>query len=326
MELLSVDKIEDNSIFFMQKNRRNLLKFLSSSTIAFVADGAADSTFGLTAKPANIRWAQGYLLWRNFKPQSPTLQDALNDLNAIGSDGIEFSPLGNELERNSFTKEAFKQLIAKKKLAISGNYFSAPFYDVTKHAEILQEAEIRFSLLQEYGAKNMIIGPASPKGQVDRTALIKQQSLFLNELGKRATARGIQIGIHPHLNTLVETPAEIDLSMETTDPHHVFLSPDTGHIHLAGGDVLAILEKYQNRLNYFHFKDCVQPFVRPNFAPNLRELGRGEIDFPSIMRLLKKLRFKGWINIEQDATLLSPKESSRISMEYVRHTLATIYR
>jgi inosose dehydratase len=161
---------------------------------------------------------------------------------------------------------------------------------------------------------------------VDRNELIKQQSVFLNELGKRAKDRGIQIGLHPHLNTLVEAPSEIDLAMETTDPRYVFLSPDTGHIHLAGGDVLAILKKYQQRLNYFHFKDGVRPFVRPNFSPNLRELGRGEIDFPSIMRLLKQLRFKGWINIEQDATLLSPKESSQISMEYVRHTLATIYR
>ncbi len=304
------------------ESRRNFLRFLASSVVV----ATTESAFGVIAKPANIRWAQGYLLWRNYKKQPLTLQDALNDLQAIGSDGIEFSPLGNELERNSLTKESFKQLIAQKKLTISGNYFSAPFYDSTKHAEILQDAEIRFSMLQEYGAKNMIIGPSSPKGQVDRPALIKQQSLFLNELGKRATVRGIQIGIHPHLNTLVETPPEIDLAMETTDPRYVFLSPDTGHIHLAGGDVLQILKKYQARINYLHFKDGVRPFVRPDFLPNLRELGKGEIDFPSVMRLLKQLRFKGWINIEQDATILSPQESSRISMEYVNRKLKPIYR
>ncbi len=302
--------------------RRNFLRFLAGSVIA----ATAELTFGVTAKPANIRWAQGYLLWRNFKKQSLTLQDALNDLHLIGSDGIEFSPLGNELERNSLTTESFKQLIAQKKLAISGNYFSAPFYDPNKRTEILQEAEIRFALLQEYGAKHLIIGPPSPQGQVNRADLIKQQSLFLNELGKRATDRGIQIGIHPHLNTLVETPPEIDLAMETTDPRYVFLSPDTGHTYLAGGDVLQILKKYQTRINYFHFKDGVRPFVRPNFLPNLRELGRSEIDFPSIMRLLKRLSFKGWINIEQDATILSPQESSRISMEYVSRKLKPIYR
>lgn len=302
--------------------RRNFLRFLAGSVITVTAESA----LGVIAKPANIRWAQGYLLWRNSKKQPLTLQDALNDLQAIGSDGIEFSPLGNELEKNSLTKESFKQLIAQKKLAISGNYFSAPFYDSTKRDEILRDAEIRFSLLQEYGAKNMIIGPPSPKGQVDRIELIKQQSLFLNELGKRAIDRGLQIGLHPHLNTLVETPLEIDLAMETTDPRYVFLAPDTGHIYLAGGDVLQILKKYKSRLNYFHFKDGVRPFVRPNFLPNLRELGNGEVDFPGIMRLLKQLRFKGWINIEQDATVLSPQESSRISMEYVSRQLQPIYR
>ena len=79
--------------------RRNFLRFLAGSVIAVTAE----SSLAVTAKPANIRWAQGYLLWRNSKKQPLTLQDALNDLQAIGSDGIEFSPLGNELEKNSLT-------------------------------------------------------------------------------------------------------------------------------------------------------------------------------------------------------------------------------
>lgn len=304
----------------MNHPRRAVLKFLASS---FVAAGVP--AFFATAPAARIRWAQGYLLWRNFKGQAFTLQDALNDLHSVGADGIEFSPQGSELEKYGLTKETFKQLMAEKKLAIAGNYLSAPFYDPTKREEILQEANKRFALLKEFGGKNIIIGPPGVKADADRMQLIKQQAPLLNEIGKRANDHGLQIGLHPHLNTLVETPAEIDAAMETTDPRYVHFSADTGHIHLAGGDVLAILRKYKTRLNYFHFKDGVRPFVRPNFTPNLRELGRGEVNFPAVMKLLKEIRFTGWINIEQDTTTLTPQESCRISMEYVNKTLKPIY-
>lgn len=285
---------------------------------------AAPFSASLTAKTPNIRWAQGFLLWRNFK-EARTLQDALTDLRSVGADGIEFSPTGKELERYGLTAETLKQLLAARKLAIAGNYLSAPFYDLTKRNEILAEAMKRFALLKEFGGKNIIIGPPGAPANADRLQLIKQQASLLNDIGQRAQAQGLQIGIHPHLNTLIETPAEIDLAMETTDPRYVGMSADTGHIYLAGGDVVAILRKYKTRLNYFHFKDGVRPFVRPDFKPNLRELGKGEVDFPGVMRLLKELRFQGWVNVEQDATTLTPQDSCRISMEYVNKKLKPIY-
>lgn len=300
----------------MNISRRDLLRGLAGSLLV--------TPLAPLSKSPNIRWAQGFLLWRNFKTPR-TLQDALNDLRSVGADGIEFSPASTELERYGLTTETCQQLLAEKKLAVAGNYLSAPFYDLTKRNEILAEALKRFALLKEFGAKNIIIGPPGVPAGADRVQLIKQQASLLNDIGQRAQAQGLQIGIHPHLNTLVETPAEIDLAMETTDVRYVGMSADTGHIHLAGGDVVAILRKYKTRLNYFHFKDGVRPFVRPDFKPNLRELGKGEVDFPGVMRLLKEIRFQGWVNIEQDATTLTPQDSCRISMEYVNKTLKPIY-
>jgi hypothetical protein len=39
------------------------------------------------------------------------------------------------------------------------------------------------------------------------------------------------------------------------------------------------------------------------------------------MELLKKIHFKGWINVEQDATTLTPRESASQSMSYIASTL-----
>lgn len=305
-------------------NRRTLLKtFPAYFAFAKLTEVAGQQQ--IKQRP-NIRWAQGWLLWRGFKGQTLTLRDALDDLRAAGADGIEFSPGSTELSKQGLTKESLKETLNRFGLTISGNYFSAAFYDPTLKKEIFTEAGSRFDLLKEFGAKNIIIGPpGAPSASTDRVQLIKQTASMLNELGKLAVDRGVEIGVHPHLNTIIETPPEIDVVMESTDPRYVHFSPDTGHIHLAGGEVLPILRKYRSRLNYFHFKDGVRPFVRPHFEANLRELGQGEINFPAIMQLLKEINYRGWINVEQDTTRFTPKKSSEISMTYVRERLKPIY-
>jgi sugar phosphate isomerase/epimerase len=148
---------------------------------------------------------------------------------------------------------------------------------------------------------------------------------LLEDLARRAADARVKLGIHPHLNTVVETPEEIDVVMEATDPRLVTLAADTGHIYLAGGDVVGILRKYASRLSYFHFKDGVRPFHRPDFLPNMRELGAGEVDFPGVMRLLAEIDYRGWINVEQDHTTLTPRESCARSMKYVETTLKPLY-
>ena len=148
-----------------QLTRRELLKVLSGS---LVTKGLLDTFMpGAAAERApqkNIRWAQGWLLWRGFKGQALTLRDALEDLKAVGADGIEFSPASGELAKQGFTKDSLKDILGRMGLAISGNYFSAPFYDHSRKEEIFREAQHRFEVLREFGAKNMIIGPpGAPK-------------------------------------------------------------------------------------------------------------------------------------------------------------------
>jgi sugar phosphate isomerase/epimerase len=69
---------------------------------------------------------------------------------------------------------------------------------------------------------------------------------------------------------------------------------------------MSVVKKHGPRLNYLHFKDAVRPFTRPDFFPNIRELGKGEVDFPGVMRVLKELGYQGWINVEQDFTTMTP--------------------
>lgn len=267
----------------------------------------------------------GWLLWRDFKGRAITFEEALQDLEGVGADGIEFTPRPGELEARGLTHDRAKALVQQAGLSVSAHYFSAPFHDPAKRDEILRQVQEKFDSLRAFGARHLVIGPPAPPQGANRLEVIRLISPILNEIGRRANDHGIVAGIHPHLNTVIETPDETDAILEATDPKHVGLALDTGHFHLAGGDVLQVLQKHGSRLNYLHFKDAVRPFARPDFFPSLRELGRGEVDFPGVMRALERLRYTGWINVEQDFTSSSPRESCETSMRYVRDVLVKIY-
>ncbi|MCL1932314.1 MAG: sugar phosphate isomerase/epimerase [Candidatus Azobacteroides sp.] len=319
-------------------DRRQFIKSAAITTAMIVGGVNATTSFAasLTKSTPKIRWSMGWILWRDYKGSAIPLSEAVQNLSDLGLDGIEFSPRKDELAKFGFTRESFRDLLAEKKLLLSGNYFGGDFHNPQKHDEILEAFKNTVENVKFYGAKNIIIGPpgrgnwsdgqhAASQDNILVVDKIKAMAPFLNELGKIAMDSGVEIGLHPHLNTIVESPAEIDLIMSLTDPKYVGMAPDTGHIQLGGGNPLEIIKKYKERINYFHLKDVKGVFNRPNFEPNITEMGQGEVDFPSIMKFLKKIKFTGWLNVEQDFTTMTPYESAAESMKYLTGKMKPIY-
>ncbi len=120
------------------------------------------------------------------------------------------------------------------------------------------------------------------------------------ELGRRLLGEhGVRLGLHPHLGSLVETRAEIDQVMDATDPRYVFLAPDTGHLLAGGSDPVDVFRVYRDRIAHAHLKDYAPPATtgtRGAFLP----LGKGQIDFPALIRILREARFSGWLDVELD--------------------------
>ncbi len=310
----------------VRMSRRDVLQCLGGAALALRAGPRAGAFQHVPpASPPKVRWAVGWLLWRDFEPRRFSLAEALRDLTEAGADGIEFTPKPGELDAAGLTMESVRTLLGGAGLVVSAHYFSGPFHDPAKKADIMAQAQAKIDSLRAFGAVNMVIGPPAPPAGMARADAIARIAPVLEDVGRLARANGISIGVHPHLNTVIESPGETDAILERTDPALVGLALDTGHFHLAGGDVVAVLKKHGSRLNYLHFKDAAGPFTRPNFFPNLRELGRGEVDLPGVMRALKALGYQGWINVEQDFTATSPGESCRASMGYVKDVLSRIY-
>ncbi len=50
------------------------------------------------------------------------------------------------------------------------------------------------------------------------------------------------------------------------------------------------------------------------------ELGRGDVDFPAVIQVLKDIGYDGWIVVEQDVLpgMGTPKESAQRNRDYIR--------
>ena len=65
---------------------------------------------------------------------------------------------------------------------------------------------------------------------------------------------GLKMVLHPHGDSHIETPEDIDRIFEATDPEYVGFCLDTGHIVYGGGDPVELCRKYPDRISYVHIK------------------------------------------------------------------------
>lgn len=83
----------------------------------------------------------------------------------------------------------------------------------------------------------------------------------LDELGRRIDDEyGLRLQFHPHADSHVGYQPDIERLLESTDPRWVNLCLDTGHVSYYGGDNLALITKYPDRIGYLHLKQ-VDPAV-----------------------------------------------------------------
>ena len=142
---------------------------------------------------------------------------------------------------------------------------------------------------------------------------------------------GMRTVFHHHCGGYVETPEEIDTLLKLTDPGLIGLCLDTGHYLFGGGDPLAALKKYSDRIWHVHFKDC-----EPHVAAASREqgwdyfksvekgvfceLGKGQVNFDAVVTELKSQGYKDWIVVEQDVLpgMGAPKECAQRNRNYLK--------
>jgi inosose dehydratase len=159
--------------------------------------------------------------------------------------------------------------------------------------------------------------------------------VLMHDVAREAARLGHAVVYHPHTGTFVETPAEVQWLMQSSDPDLVGLCLDVGHFIVGGGDPVEAVRRYGSRVRHVHMKDVDAAVLQRlragaivDFLDALRqriftELGNGVLDVGGVVRELSRINFDGWLMCEQDTTWRLPAESAAISRAVLSYAIRT---
>jgi inosose dehydratase len=128
------------------------------------------------------------------------------------------------------------------------------------------------------------------------------------DASQRCRERGLEPTFHHHISSHVESPAEIDRLLDSTD---IGLTLDTGHLLMAGGDPVDAFRRWGERINHLHVKDVhlteVAEAVRSGADLDALwrcnpfcAVGSGDLDLDGTVAAIRALDLTGWVVVEQD--------------------------
>ncbi len=266
------------------------------------------------------------------------LETALAQGRAAGFEGFE---LGVKFPREA---GVLGPILERHDLVLASGWFSGRLLEQSVEAEIAAITP-HVELLAALGCSVLIYAEVSGSVQGQRSTPLSHRPRLrdrdwgsfgerLGEVAAFTASRGLALSYHHHMGTVVETEAEVDRLMEVT-PEDVHLLLDTGHLLFAGGDPLAVLDRYGPRIAHVHCKD-----IRPQILADVRNRdtsfveavlagvfavpGDGCIDYPGVFARLARMNYRGWLIVEaeQDPVIAPSLPTAERAFRYLRSSAA----
>jgi inosose dehydratase len=265
-------------------------------------------------------------------PNVPDGEQVLDEVTAAGYAGIDLGPVGY-LGNGPVLAER----LARRNLGLAGAYLEFPFSDGGALPGLFAELD---AMLDTFDAvRSVVPGPlprptiadagsearrnapgrshADPSLGLDAPGWA-QFKVGLHTIVQRCRDRGYEPTFHHETGTYVEAPWEIQRVLEISD---VGLCLDTGHFFIGGGDPVAALRDWSDRINHVHVKDAVRSVMDGIIADDQpaktiwsREafcaLGEGDVDVVGVLTTLESMDFGGWLVVEQD---ILPQTANRFA-------------
>ncbi|MFD2933980.1 sugar phosphate isomerase/epimerase family protein [Spirosoma flavum] len=184
-----------------------------------------------------------------------------------------------------------------EKLKQSGvtGYAVGPIYMKTQ-----QEIDNGFDYARRVGV-NMIIGIPNPED--------------LPYIDKKVKEFNIRYAIHNHGPDIKLFPSATSVysAVKELDPR-IGLCFDMGHDKRYGDDPIADLEKYAKRIFDIHLKNVTAATKEGTTC----ELGRGVIDIPAFVTMLRKVKYDGCCSLEYEKDMKDPLAGIAESVGYFK--------
>jgi len=253
--------------------------------------------------------------------------------------GFQGTEVGNKYPRDP---DILKGYLEVRNLRIASAWFSS-FLTTKPHEETIAEFLIHRDFLHAMGAKVIVVSEQGHSIQGQLTTPVFEEKYIMNDeewmnlttglemLGRLAGEKGMKVVYHHHMGTVVQTTAEIDRLMDSTDPELVSLLFDSGHLVFSGEDEKEILNKYIKRIAHVHLKDIRPEIVKKVKEENLSFLqavrlgaftvpGDGAIDFRPLFAVLDANHYEGWmlVEAEQDPAIANPFVYAKKARKYIQ--------
>jgi myo-inosose-2 dehydratase len=245
------------------------------------------------------------------------LETCLAEAREAGFEGME---LGNKFPSEP---NALRAKLAEYGMSFVGGWYSTELLRRSAKEEFEASAAHR-ALTLGAGASIVIAAETSNTIHGDRAAPLSRRPHMakedwagygakMTEFARRLSDVGLQLCYHHHMGTIVQSEADIDAFMASTQAP-VRLLLDTGHATWGGSDPAVLARRYRERIGHVHCKDVREAKRRQADAADLSFLdailgqgdelgvytvpGDGMIDYQEVFKELKG--YSGWVILEAE--------------------------
>jgi inosose dehydratase len=245
----------------------------------------------------------------------PDPVDVLEAIASAGYQGTDLGPPGYLGEGDTL-----RERLDARALEVVGGFVPMAFSEGDDGAGLRHTLDL-FDAAGAAGARPVLCDAGGPERIANPGRGGEDASLRLGDARWRTLAdgvaraadvareRGYEPVFHHHTSTYVEGVPEIERFLEDTD---VELLLDSGHLLVAGGDPVAALRDWGERIGAVHVKDVrldVLREVKAERADTLTAwrrglfcaLGAGDVDLDGFCAALSD--YDGWVVVEQDRVL-----------------------
>ncbi|MGO1571394.1 MAG: TIM barrel protein [Canibacter sp.] len=283
----------------------------------------------MTAKIASAPISWGVIEVPNWGVQLEPSR-VLTEMSELGITATEFGPEGF-LPADA---EGRVRVLSEYGMQAVGGFFPSVMFRADE--DPLPAIEKELEAYVAAGATVLVLSAdTGQEGYDDRPELTEAEwDTLLTNLDRAVDAAanvGVTAVLHQHMGTVVQTPEETERVLNGSK---IGLCLDTGHYALGGGDSLALLEQYADRVAHVHMKDVsfeIADRVKAgeiDYREGVRQgmyqaLGAGDARVREVVQALKGANYSGWYVLEQDYVVENDADADR-ALDDARRSVAFI--
>ncbi|MGM9616303.1 sugar phosphate isomerase/epimerase family protein [Butyricicoccus sp.] len=266
-------------------------------------------------------------VWFPEHEKQPQWWRCLDEMKVAGYEGCEIGPWGYMPNEDP---KVLKHALEARGLTLVGATEGGNYLDDVNVEQMLKDIDDIAALLKHFpSAKYIVLLPPMytnlETGELEMNPELTEEEWAkycanVQKCADRCAEHGLEGLFHPHVDSHVQTEAQIDRFLQDTTVNLCF---DTGHHVYGGGEPISYYKKHADRIPYIHLKDCdlavkakmdenKWSFAKAVTEDIMVEPGKGSIDFAVFHQALVDAGYDGWCVVEQD---LFPVKSFDVPLE-----------